>query len=757
MSTARDNEGDEPVTEGTDKAIVARSVAVSETDGDHHEREIAVPDSRDDLIRATIYGSDVSPLRVEREYAHEPEFTALVRDQKAAQDAREQEHVVKLEPSTKGDPQLVETGTSRNPGDADRRAFISMGALLPPYDPGVMVHLFEHSNSLRQNVDAYATNIDGFGFRFQPTLNLESDDINEQVATAIWQDRVLAGEPSPAKPTPTEVKKTLEEIKDAMAIERMKLGFFFKNCVMNESFVTHRMKTRQDKEITGNAYWEVLRDSEGNIAQFILVPAHTVRINPQNPMLVPVEQNVQATPLTFTKRLYRRRFRTYLQIFENIKVFFKEFGDPRIISSRTGKVYPTTAALESAEEHTIEANELVHFAIHSSRGPYGVPRWIGTLLAVIGSRNAEEVNVLYFTNKSVPPLALLVSGGRVSNNTVDRIRDFIDGEIRGKSNFHKILVLEAEPAAGASGPEHTGRMKIELKPLTQAQHSDALFQNYDKENINKVGMSFRVPPLLRGDSRDFNRATAQAVLKFTETQVFAPERNAFDDVMNRLVLADMGICYHTFVSNSPKTTDPEDQAKVIERIAKTGALTPRDIRVLAEEILNTELKRIDQPWMDIPLPLATSGRIAELLEGPDDLFDPGSGTSTQTPLGGGKPASEDDQQEEDQKKMVEILRALASDALDAGRLQPAQANRLLRLPASIFSNGSTSKLAKRARRLLRIHSTLKAAELAAIEAEQAEDAIAKAKDELEPNGGEEPQVIQVPAEVWESFELVPEE
>ena len=747
MNGDHDNEGDEP-TPDEPEGLVAK--AVTDTDGDGATCAIAMPDDRSALVSATIYGSSVSPVRIEREYADEPEFRELVADQKKRQDDLEREHVSKLDPSVKGEPQVVDTGTSRNPGDADRRAFVSLGALLPPYDPGVMVHLFEHSNSLRQNVDAYATNIDGFGHRFVPTLNLESDDLNEQISTAIWQDRVLGGEPNPKRPTAKEISAAIASIKDQMAVERMKLDFFFRNAVMSESFVTHRMKTRQDKEITGNAYWEVLRDTEGNIAQFILVPSHTVRINPQNPRLVSVEQNVQATPITFTKRLFRRRFRTYLQIFENVRVFFREFGDPRIVSSRTGKVFPTTAAMQADEGHGIEASELLHFAIHSSRGPYGVPRWIGTLLAVIGSRNAEEVNVLYFTNKSVPPLALLVSGGRISQNTVDRVRDFIDGEIKGKANFHKLLVLEAEPAKGAAGPEHTGRMKIELKPLTQAQHSDALFQNYDKENINKVGMSFRVPPLLRGDSRDFNRATAQAVLKFTETQVFAPERNGFDDAMNRSVLADMEICYHTFVSNSPKTTDPEDQAKVIERLAKTGALTPRDIRTLAEEILNAELKRIDQPWMDIPLPLATSGRIAELLEGPDDLFDPDSGTSTGTPLGGGKP--DEDKPDEDAKETKRILRALASEGLAAGTLQPGQANRLLALPASVFSNGSTKQasLVRRAKRLVQVRNTMKAAELHAIEVEQAEESFAKAKD------SQDMEVVAVPAETWASFGLVPD-
>ena len=51
------------------------------------------------------------------------------------------------------------------------------------------------------------------------------------------------------------------------------------------------------------------------------------------------------------------------------------------------------------------ATEILHFRVHNPRSAYGVPRWIGNLLAVLGSRQAEEVNFLYFENKSVPPLA----------------------------------------------------------------------------------------------------------------------------------------------------------------------------------------------------------------------------------------------------------------------------------------------------------------------------------------------------------------
>jgi capsid portal protein len=70
-----------------------------------------------------------------------------------------------------------------------------------------------------------------------------------------------------------------------------------------------------------------------------------------------------------------------------------------------------------------------------------------------------------------------------------------------------------------------------------------------------VGSAFRLPKLLRGESKDFNRATAESALRFAEDQVFQPERDEFDFLMNRRLLADMGIRFWRFRSQTPVTRD----------------------------------------------------------------------------------------------------------------------------------------------------------------------------------------------------------
>ena len=167
-----------------------------------------------------------------------------------------------------------------------------------------------------------------------------------------------------------------------------------------------------------------------------------------------------------------------------------------------------------------------------------------------------------------------------------------------------MLILEAEGAAGAND---AARAKIELRPLTEAQQHDALFQQYDERNMDKVGGAFRLPRLLRGDSRDFNRAVADAQLRFAEDQVFQPERDEFDFVINRKVLADMGIRFWRFRSQTPVTRDPERMTDMVEKLVRVGVLTPEEGRVLASDIFNREFAKLGADWTKRPITLTLAG------------------------------------------------------------------------------------------------------------------------------------------------------
>ena len=517
-----------------------------------------------------------------------------------------------LDPSIGGSQQIsVEAG--------DQQRFRDAGAIEPPYDMAMLCKLFEHSTALRPPIDSYATNIDGFGHRLEPVYDLESDDDRESLRELVSQRRQRKideedyGSDNNAvdgKPVPTDddLERELKELGREMVREKARLETFLERCCIEYSFVKLRRLTRQDLETTGNAFWEVIRNAGGDIDQFVWMPSFTVRLMPLGGPVI-VETPVRQPDLTYKTIKRRRRFRIIIQVVEGHVVYFKELGDPRTISSKSGQVYESVEKMRAEEgDHVMPATEVKHFKIETSYSAYGVPRWIGALLSVLGSRFSEEVNFTYFDNKTVPPLAILVSGGKISDSSVKRVESFIETNLKGKHNFHKILVLEAEPATGTSGSnEQSSRMKIELRPLTGAQHHDALFQKYDERNLDKTGNMFRLPRLLRGDIRDFNRSTAMAALNFAEMQVFQPEREDFDWFMNREIFSLLAVRFWKFNSRAPVTRDPVAMSEIIRNLVNANTLVPQEGRELAADVFNREFKRINQDWTKQPMAMTLAG------------------------------------------------------------------------------------------------------------------------------------------------------
>lgn len=479
--------------------------------------------------------------------------------------------------------------------------FNELGALVPPFDPLKLTDWYEDSNSLAQNVAAYATNIDGFGYVLEPVVDFDSAAGLQALRSDLERDGKELSD--------AEFEAHVAKLRKEAEAERIRLKNFIDYISVGISFTTLRKRTRIDLEATGNAYWEILRDEDRNIAKIVLVPSHMMRLMPVDKDAVDFVEHQRVGALGWEEAQVKRRFRRFVQKLDTgvEKVFFKEFGDPRVVSSSTGAVYDDEAAMHEEEDRPDNlaraASEIVHFRIYSPSSPYGVPRWVGNLPSVLGSREMEEVNLAYFKNKGVPPLAILVSGGVMTNEAIKRLEDVLEKEIKGKSNFHKVWVIEATTEDGSNVAP-----RLELKPLMSAQLSDAVFQSYDERNIDKVGSAFRVPRLLRGDVRDFNRSTSWASIRFAEEQVFAGEREEEDFVVNRTIFADMQVKFWRYRSLGPTIRDPETIVTLLVELAKVAAMTPNEVREITAKTLHVDLARIEEDWAMRPPSFTLAGR-----------------------------------------------------------------------------------------------------------------------------------------------------
>jgi hypothetical protein len=171
-------------------------------------------------------------------------------------------------------------------------------------------------------------------------------------------------------------------------------------------------------------------------------------------------------------------------------------------------------------------------------------------------------------------------------------------------------------------------MRIDVKPLTSEQHTDAMFVNYQNSNDERVRRAWRFPPIFVGKSDDFTGKTIEASRKLADEQVFGPERGKVDRFLTRDVLLRIGVVWSVFRSNSPNVTENADLVKLLAQGEKTGGLTPRIARRLIGRIVNEDLGEIDTDLLPPDQPFSLT--LAAIMK---------TNSATEAP-GGGEPTSQ---------------------------------------------------------------------------------------------------------------------
>lgn len=496
--------------------------------------------------------------------------------------------------------------------------FEANGSVPVPYDPIHLVNVFERSNCLRQMVDAYAVNVYGTGWQIEPVVDVTDEQLWQEIADAMYAERIdewltEGGEGNPPEePTDEEVEQRIEELRIAIKRENFIAQAFFQSCSTSQSFVSLCRLTGTDKETSGNAFWECLRDGMGRLTKLEFMSSVQTRLASIHPDFVDVDEWRYVSSIKSEAVKVKRRFRRFLMEIGGRIIWFKEFGDPRILSAKTGKFYEDLNEWKRDDqkpENDTPATEVLHFRVPSVRSPYGIPRWIGVMTEILGSMATGEINIDYFDSKTVPPMIISVSGGQLTEGSRTQVEDFFTHKLKDRKNFHAALLLQALPNRGIDGKNSD--VKFDVKPLAQYIEKDALFQGYDQNNVEKIGAAFRLPQLLRGIVKDVNRSSAKATLQFAEEQVFGPERLEFDWIINNLILRDLGLNLVRFRSNGVQTSDPASLAEILNKVLTAGGITINEARSIMSQIFKKNFPTIDEFWANQPLEITKMGILPE--------------------------------------------------------------------------------------------------------------------------------------------------
>ena len=559
----------------------------------------------------------------------------------------------------------------------------------PPFDPLTLQMLPENSTELAPAIEAMSVNCEWFGWKAEPRVRVDD--------------------------------KTSLDVLRTVVRERTEAENFFENAFQDEDSIEEfRDKLRRDLETVGSFYVEFVEvPGSGKLDGLNHLPAWTVRITrpddePTEYVDLQLVKNVRVVVpegevdpafegVEFRKSLaveevsYElketirfKRFRRYVQIRDRQTVWFKELGDPRLISCKTGKVVTREELLKIHDtgSETMRftladgdrivirkglvgfpiadaANPLRQKRLYSGRSPYGMIRYVGHFFAIFGSRASEEINYTTFKNNNIPSLAVTVSNGQLTDESVDRIEEFVEAQIQSDDNYSKFLLLEAEP--NMEGMRDPGSMKIEIKPLTREQHTDALFVQYQEANDERIRRAWRFPPIFVGKSTDFTAKTIEASRKLADEQVFGVERKRMDDFFTKDVLMRyLLLAWTTFRSNSPNVTENADLLRALVNGEKTGSVTPQIGRDVLSAVLNRDLGRVDPTLLNPYQPFSLT--LAQLMKSDSASAAPGGGEPNSQGSSGLQNPGDGDRDRESEPagvpdsvdKLAELLRAEVS-------------------------------------------------------------------------------------------------
>lgn len=424
--------------------------------------------------------------------------------------------------------------------------------ITPPNDLRGLRNLVKNSTILPQCIRAYKNNIAGFGIGIR---------------------YIEDGEETPEKAA--EFSRA-QEIIELLNIEQDTKEVF-------EDIVEAR-------ETYGIAYLEVIRNLAGEVVQI-----EFIKDTPSIRKTKPLAPYIPSIYYHHGQQLERKkRYCKYRQEIGGKTVYFREFGDPRIMDRRDGKYLAEGETLDLE----YQANEIMEFAIGTE--PYGEVRWIGQVLGVDGSRKAENLNNNYFRNGRHTPLMIIVKNGTLTDDSFEKLQGYMN-DIKGEAGQHAFIILETESSDGHTDFEQQEKSDIEIKDLASILQKDELFQGYLDNNRRKVQSAFQLPDLYVGYTTDFNRATAQTAQEVTEEQVFQPERKSLAWAINNRLLNGYQFQYVEAYFLEPNVSNPDDLYKLLTVCNNAGGLTPNKAKQILFEAYGEVAEDYPEEWGDIPL------------------------------------------------------------------------------------------------------------------------------------------------------------
>lgn len=427
----------------------------------------------------------------------------------------------------------------------------SSAIIVPKFNPVLLATFAEESSSLAPCVAAMEVNIDGTGFDIVPT--------NEQD----WKD--ANGE-------------DLSYLDDK---EYLSLVDLFSHPYPNENLITMRRKMRRDMEQTGSGALEVMLANDGTVLYLRYLDAKYVRLVEYDDSDFELVENTIMRNGREIKAPLKMRKRRYIYQKGKTTRYLKELGSTRHLDAKTG----VWAAQGTSVSLANRASAIIHFKVDKdANDEYALPRWISKVRSMKGEIEAENLNLSYFENGGIPPVIIFLQNGKVADGSLTSLNAALSGKAGSKN---KGVVVETESTGGSLDKE--SKVDIKVERFSSEQTKDIMFGGFLDRCGKDVKSAYRLPQLFLGKSEDYNYATAYASILVAEAQVFRPERDEFDDIINQRIVRAVTDKF-VFKSRPLSVIDTDTKLKMINDLLTRNAITNEEAVRLSNLIADFDIQ-----------------------------------------------------------------------------------------------------------------------------------------------------------------------
>lgn len=399
--------------------------------------------------------------------------------------------------------------TARSKQQELNSAYGILDCVEPPYNLRYLAKLYETSSIHAGAVDAKTDNIVGLGWYLGFTERAE-------------QLRINAGkraEESGSDDQRDALERRLER-------DRGRLKSYIGDLNGIDEFDEILTKCMKDLFTTGNAYLEVSRTADDQIAYLGHVPSVDVRI--------------------------RKNRDGFIQHGDDEVIFFRNFGDKKT-RDPVGK--------------DPRPNELIHFKTYTpSNNYYGVPDIVSAIEAVAGIEFASRYNIEYFENKAIPKHVIKVRGIDLDGPQLSKLTKFFEASTNNQSHRTVVIPLQGDPT--------TSDITFEA---VEGSKQEGSFKEYTEMNTQMILSRHRVPKNRLGISEGQGLSSSRDADKIFKESVCQPVQRLVEKKIQKIV-AEVTDLFE-FKLEEYSLTDEETQTKIDEIDIRSGSLLPDERRV----------------------------------------------------------------------------------------------------------------------------------------------------------------------------------